>query len=207
VKTAFRGRAGKNKGLTIIELIVVIAILAILMAFALPAFTGIKEKAANQTDGANAKQIARQLEYFYAANPEAVERLLKIEPETPGAMEILVLQDGMIYSTHTDGGKGCKTAVDKAVEADMKELLGDYDQSGYNKSVKCKSNREWKQYAVCVSCWNQITRSKTSVPNIYYTAWDAAAYDGGYQWDNIINGTKKSVSVFKTLCGGDRILE
>jgi prepilin-type N-terminal cleavage/methylation domain-containing protein len=52
------GRMTKERGFTLIELLVVIAIIAIIAAFAVPAFTGILERARITQDMNNLRQIA-----------------------------------------------------------------------------------------------------------------------------------------------------
>lgn len=201
-------------GFTVAELLVVVAIIAVLVGISIPIFANQKEKAANTVDVNNAKEIARQLEYYYMTNPDAVTRLLAIEKETPGAMEIIVTPDGTYISTHTGGGKGCSTDADKAVEEDMKEIFGKdtftkKDNSSWSLAYTCQSKKTWKQYAVIVSCYDYDgSKGKaTSYPNIYYCSWaDSAAYDGGYQWFNIVNSKSYNVA-FKNACGGNRIIE
>jgi prepilin-type N-terminal cleavage/methylation domain-containing protein len=185
-------KSKKSNGFTIAELLVVIAIIGILVAVSIPIFTNQKEKAANATDVYNAKEIARQIEYYYMSNPDKLNNLLAIEKESPGSMQVIVLQDGMVFSTHTGGGKGCSTAADIAVERDMHELFGIYDstltQTGSEaclSTYKCKSTKKWKQYAIIFSMYNMSTNQITSYPNLYYGAWDSAAYDGGYKWDTL----------------------
>ena len=50
-------KKGKKKGFTLLELVVVIAILAILLAIAIPAYTGYREKAEKQAFNANVKTL------------------------------------------------------------------------------------------------------------------------------------------------------
>jgi|GEM_PF-2917581 len=203
-----RGRLG----FTVAELLIVMAVIAVLVGVSIPIFFRQREKAANTVDIANAKEISRQLEYYYMSNPDAVARLLAIESESPGAMEIIVTPEGMYYSTHTNGGEGCATAADQIVEADMIAIFGDYDhkstdgRTSYNSSIRCQSASPWKQYAVVISCYNKTTGKPTAYPNIYYCAWPQAAYDGGYKWDNVISKNSYNAA-FKAACGGDRIIE
>ena len=56
----------KRKGFTLIELVVVIAILGILAALAIPRFTGVRDKAAISTAEANARTILSAVGMYYA---------------------------------------------------------------------------------------------------------------------------------------------
>lgn len=58
----------KNKGFSLIELMVAIAIIAILSAIAIPSYLGIKKKSARTEAKSNLKTIAMCLENYYAEN-------------------------------------------------------------------------------------------------------------------------------------------
>ena len=58
----------KLSAFTLIELLIVITIIAVLASIALPAFTGVKERADQTKDLSNAKQIALALRQFAIDN-------------------------------------------------------------------------------------------------------------------------------------------
>lgn len=56
---------GSKKGFTLIELIVVLAVLAIIMAIAVPSFAGVREEAKVDSDMATLASIAKLAEFEY----------------------------------------------------------------------------------------------------------------------------------------------
>jgi len=64
----FSKRTKNQKGFTLVELIVVIAILGILAGIAVPRLTGFQERAAVKADEANAKTVANTLAILLADN-------------------------------------------------------------------------------------------------------------------------------------------
>lgn len=59
-----------NKGFTLVELIVVMAVLAIISAIAVPRFLGVQEKAKVDADYATGAMIAKAAELYKAKNQE-----------------------------------------------------------------------------------------------------------------------------------------
>ena len=64
-----------KKGFTLIELIVVFAIIAILAAIAIPTFIGITDEANNAVEIANARSIATAINAHNALNPDPDDQI------------------------------------------------------------------------------------------------------------------------------------
>lgn len=141
-----------KKGFTLIELIVVIAILAALSALALPTFSGLIEYSSRMVDVSNAKSIQRIMTL------KALDGTI-IPPSNSSAVKgfwVLVCRDGK----NAPGGYGgavrddntvfCGT--DDGVKVDGTTNNGNYlnenaglrkvfdDNFGGGKTIKCKSN-------------------------------------------------------------------
>lgn len=65
-----RKRLSESAGFTLVELIVVIAVLGILAGIAVPRLTGVQDKAKKEALNANAKTIQNAMEMYYASEGE-----------------------------------------------------------------------------------------------------------------------------------------
>ncbi|MEL7649823.1 MAG: type II secretion system protein [Sedimentibacter sp.] len=68
-----------EKGFTLVELIVVMAVLAIISAIAVPRFIGVQDKAKEDADYATGAMIAKAAELYFAKEEDAVSPVLASE--------------------------------------------------------------------------------------------------------------------------------
>jgi type IV pilus assembly protein PilA len=59
-----------RKGFTLIELIVVLAVLAVIMAIAVPRFLGVQNNAEVQADESSLEMVRKAAELYFAQNPD-----------------------------------------------------------------------------------------------------------------------------------------
>ena len=85
----------KKKGFTLLELLVVLAILAILIAIAIPVYKGQKEKAAITAHNANVRVLETAVESYkqdHGEYPETLEALesnyIKSVPKVPASEQL-----------------------------------------------------------------------------------------------------------------------
>ena len=116
-----------DKGFSLVELIIVIAIMAVLVVVLAPQYLKYVERSRNSTDVSNATAIVTALQ-VYAADPDAKVPLAK----------------GDVIEVTVDSTKGAVTQdnAGKAGEDALKEAaitIGD---------VKCKSKSKWTTYTI-----------------------------------------------------------
>lgn len=97
----FRRRLNKEEGFTLVELLIVIAILGILIALAVPRMSGISDSARDRAIEANKRTLVSAATMWYAQNPggtatwtgqsgEGWEPYLQEYPTGPGGVSYSV---------------------------------------------------------------------------------------------------------------------
>ena len=138
-------RKMNNKGFSLVELIIVIAIMAILIVVLAPQYLKYVERSRNSTDLQNATELKTAVE-TYAADPEATK----------------AFKNGEKFTIKIEGNKGDVTtdvasgAVKQAIE-DAGLTIGD---------IKCSSKTKWTWYTLDgeVKSNGAITWTYTSDP-------------------------------------------
>ena len=118
-----------NKGFSLVELIIVIAIMAILIVVLAPQYLKYVEKSRNSTDLQNVTEIKTALE-VYAADPDATKSL----PAGKKVVIFITTTGGSIQTDESAGGDFAETALG---ETDLK--IGE---------IKCSSKSKWDCYAL-----------------------------------------------------------
>ncbi|MCI8323687.1 MAG: type II secretion system protein [Lachnospiraceae bacterium] len=113
-----------NKGFSLVELIIVIAIMAILIVVLAPQYLKYVERSRNSTDMQNARTLMTAVE-TYAADPQSTKVL-------DTNFDITITTAGGTNNTLTD----TSGAVDQAIK-DAGLTLGD---------IKCSSKTAWASY-------------------------------------------------------------
>lgn len=128
-----------NKGFSLVELIIVIAIMAVLVVVLAPQYLKYVERSRNSTDVSNATAIVTACQ-VWAADPNAGEKnALGVDTvafKSGDTFEITVDKDGCAV------GKGSGNDGSKAVDSALEEAAID------KTTTKCKSKNNWDKYII-----------------------------------------------------------
>ena len=98
-----------KKGFTLMEMLIVVAIIAILVAIAIPTFTGSIEKAKKATDDANFRALKAIITAAYLSDSD--DLIIPIIPN--GETVYYLTKDGESYTTNPDDAIDAKTGGGK----------------------------------------------------------------------------------------------
>ena len=116
-----------NKGFSLVELIIVIAIMAILIVVLAPQYLKYVEKSRNSTDLQNATEMVTAIQ-IYAADPEAAKPFVKA-----ATFSIKISATGGAITADTAAG----SVADALTEAGI--TIAD---------IKCSSKTKWTDYII-----------------------------------------------------------
>ena len=161
--------ARRNGGFTLVELIVVIAILAILGGVAVPAYSGYVKKANMQADMTLASEVADALTLYYYSHPgENVSGLVVLTPEGQDCLAdtnadgTVSIGDEAMKAVFGEGWKESLNLKYGEWDSDMAGVLGNYTPEQLklinNSSYLTNSNTEGLMTAV-----NQVTNVAAKV--------------------------------------------
>lgn len=74
-------KTNKNRGFTLVELVIVMAILAVLAALAIPKYTSVLSKAKAKSDQTNVKLLQDAVDLYYAENNSYPNALSDLKPD------------------------------------------------------------------------------------------------------------------------------
>lgn len=122
-------RKMNNKGFSLVELIIVIAIMAILIVVLAPQYLKYVERSRNSTDLQNATELKTAIE-TYVADPESTETM-----EANHTFTIKMTSTGGQISDGNDDGK---KVADEALKAAGLTI----------DDIKCSSKTKWSEYEI-----------------------------------------------------------
>ena len=154
-------REHKTKGFTLAELLIVVAIVAILVAVSIPIFSGQKEKAARATDIANARAIKASLSNMIFDGdivfPDASEQSVI-------GIYIIVAKDANSFPSGYD-----KLSSSVFCGANTKIVIDGEESQSWNKE-NSKLRQLLNSAGIDVNKLKAESNSKTTVENI--NGWD-----------------------------------
>ena len=113
------GKATKKQGFTLVELVVIIAIIVVLIAITIPSCFALRSKAAQKTCSSNRNTIVRMFEFEKLSR---LEEYMTLEQYIATNMEYRdSCPAGGKYSTSTDNTIGC----DKHLEENKNDETGE----------------------------------------------------------------------------------
>ena len=122
LKGGSKMKKSSNKGFTLVELIIVIAILAIIMLIAIPNFSGIQQRMQVRADKATAAQIGKAVRIWftdYTTDPNLTGTVVPSSLKTPADADFALTEYGTLsgiesYVTPTYRASSLKDKDNKA---------------------------------------------------------------------------------------------
>ena len=176
----------REKGFTLVELLIVVAIIAVLVAISIPIFTAQLEKSRNATDIANAKAMDDALKVYYLSNYDTDEAL--------STQRIWGVDEGYIF-VNQHGIRCAGNSYLALIQAGY-GTKSDWKKNGSNEYVstvlKCHSKTKWVKF--------QITFTQDSNGEMSFTYCGSTEINAGNNGNSdafakAINGTYKKISL------------
>lgn len=160
----FRDKKKNNKGFTLVELVVVVAILAILVGLLAPQYTKYVERAKQSADANALENMVRAVEL------EATDPVTKLVPGT-----YVIKMDKIGAVTVTDNSYPTNKDSKAAIETAIKNALGD---EALNTTLKSKT---WSEEGIGISATitiddGTLDPDKTGAVTVTYAPKSFAEY-------------------------------
>ena len=184
-------KKSSNKGFTLVELIIVIAILAIIMLIAIPNFSGIQQRMQVRADKATAAQIGKAVRVWFTdctTDPSLVSGDTA-DTLTPAELAVISVTGASAYSVPATKEYSSLCGIDGYMSKDQKPSsmktgnVTDTTQRYVAFLTAAATNTAAKIAVMIAPTTDGATAAITSLKGVTATAANTATFTAGYDGD------------------------